>query len=130
MGNRFKRCLNGTCTIFTVLVLVFYIFGYYVSIAKQPAMTGGMITALFFASMCFSFSSLCLSVKKIPRPIAYLLHCACCVAAAYLLYVNVLGKGATPSGKMVCIVLTLVIYTVTMLVRGAIISAIEKRKDA
>ena len=129
MGKLLKSCLSGACSIFTALILIFYLFGHYASAARLPAMTGEMVTALFVASLCFSFSSLVLKINKIHKSVAYPIHCVCCVAAAFFLYVNVLGKAATPSGKMVCIVLTLVIYAIVMLVRGLILSVIEKRKD-
>ena len=129
MGKLLKICISGACSIFTALILIFYLFGHYASAARLPAMTGDMVTALFVASLCFSFSSLVLKIKKIHKGITYPLHCILCVAAAFFLYVNVLGKAATPSGKMVCIVLTIVIYAIIMLVRGLILSAIEKGKD-
>lgn len=129
MSKFFKDSLNRTCCIFTVCVFFFYFIGYYASAAKQPAMAAEMIVALFFASLCFSFSSFFLHIKKLPKPLGYAFHCTCCVIAVFLLYVNVLGKGGTAAGKMVCIVLTTVAYAVTMFVRAVIINAIKARKD-
>ncbi len=129
MSKFFRDSLNRTCCIFTIGVFFFYFIGYYASAAKQPAMTAEMIVALFFASLCFSFSAFFLHIKKLPKPLGYALHCFCCVAAVFLMYVNVLGNATTSAGKMVCIVLTAVVYTLIMLVRGLITSAINARKD-
>lgn len=130
MSKYFRDAISRACCIFTACVFFFYLVGYYASAAQQPAMTAGMITALFIASLFFSFSSSILSIKKLPRALAYALHCLCCVAAVYLLYINVLGKGATSAGKMVCIVLTVVAYTLVMLIRGLIVGMINARKDS
>ena len=130
MSKFFRNAINRTCCIFTVCVFFFYFIGYYASAAKQPAMSAEMIVALFFASLCFSFSSFFLHIKRIPKPLGYALHCLCCATATFLLYVDVLGKGGTAAGKMVCIVLTVVAYTVIMLIRGLIVSTYKARKDA
>ena len=129
MSKFFRDSINRTCCIFTVCVFFFYFVGYYASAAKQPAMTADMIVALFFASLCFAFSSFFLHIKKVPKALGYVMHCITCIAAAFLLYVNVLGNGGTGAGKMVCIVLTTVAYTVIMLTRALIINAVKARKD-
>ncbi len=129
MSKFFRDSLNRTCCIFTVSVFFFYFIGYYASAAKQPAMAADMIVALFFASLCFSFSSFFLHIKKLPKPLGYTFHCICCVTAVFLLYVNVMGKGGTSAGKMVCIVLTVVAYTLIMLIRGLLVNAVKARKD-
>lgn len=129
MSNYFRKSFNRTCCIFTAAVFFFYFIGYYASAAKQPAMTAGMIVALFLASLCISFSSFFLHIKRLPEPIGYALHCICCVAAVFMLYVSVLGKGGTGAGKMVCIVLTAVAYTLFMLIRGLIANAVKARRE-
>ncbi len=129
MSKFFRDSLNRTCCIFTVSVFFFYFVGYYASAAKQPAMSANMIVALFLASLCFSFSSLFLHIKKLSKVLGYTLHCLCCIIATYLLYVSVLGKGGTGAGKMVCIVLTAVAYAVIMLLRGVIVSSLRARKE-
>jgi hypothetical protein len=130
MCRYFRDSLSRACCIFTACVFFFYFIGYYASAAKQPAMTAGMIIALFIASLFFSFSAAILNIKKLPRALAYALHCFCCVGAVFLLYIIVLGNGGTPAGKMVCIVLTAVAYTVIMLLRGLIVGIINGRKDS
>ncbi len=129
MGKYLKKSLTNACVIFTAMVFIFYLFGFYASNAQQPAMTADMITALFLASLSFSISAILLKFKRIPAFLAYALHCILCVLTVFLLYVNVLGNGATPAGKMVCIVLSVAAYAVIMAVRGLIISVLNKRKD-
>ena len=125
MLNYIKQTLTRSCVTFTALVLAFYLFGYYASASGTPAMTSKMIFALFIASVLFSASAYILKVNKLPRAIVYFIHCAFCVVSAFLLYIIVLGNATTPAGKIVCVVLTLIIYAVIMGIRAAIISRKE-----
>ena len=130
MSDYFSKAISRACCIFTACVFFFYFIGYYASAAKQPAMSADMIVALFLVALAISLSSFILHIKRLPKPLAYTLHCVCCIGAVLVLYVNVLGNGSTGAGKMVCIVLTAVAYAVTMLIRMLILGAIQKRKDS
>lgn len=120
-----KQTFLRSCVTFTVLVLAFYTFGYYASAAELPAMTSKMIFALFAASVLFSASAYILKAGKLPRALVYIIHCVFCVVSAFLLYIIVLGNATTPAGKLVCIILTLIVYAIIMGIRAAIISRKE-----
>ncbi|MBR6742040.1 MAG: hypothetical protein IKM09_01210 [Clostridia bacterium] len=117
-----KQTLIRSSVTFTILVLAFYLFGYHASAAEQPAMTAKMIFALFAASFLFCASSFILKASKLPRALIYLIHCAFCTLSAFLLYIIVLGNATTPAGKLVCVILTLIIYAIIMGIRAVIIS--------
>lgn len=123
------RALRVACCLFTVLTLTFYLFGYIVSAAKLPAMTGTMIAALFLYSLMLGLASGLLSA---PRPAAwlrYLLHLLLSVGGFLLVYRAVLGQGETGAKIVVCLVLALIVYGIVMFGRALIRSQIEKRKE-
>lgn len=130
MRKFFSRALTHTCCLFTVLTLAFSLFGYLLSSAKQPAMTTGMLISLFFFSLLMGFSSALLRNKKLPAAVRYGIHGFAAVGGFLLIYLTVLGRGASPSSRLVCVILSLVVYLLVMLCRAGILSAIQKKKES
>lgn len=129
MGKFLSRCLTLSCCIYTILTLAFALFGYLLSEAQQPAMTAAMLTALFCFSLLVGFSSALLRNKKLPAIVKYAVHCVSTVGGFLLIYIAVLGRETSGSSRMVCVILTLIVYLIVMLCRAGVLSVIKSKKE-